>query len=56
MQKQQVVDLDKKSHLIFWNLKELRSGMKSLGLDWTNLKEYPPLPLFPLVESVEFAP
>lgn len=51
-----MVDLDKKSHLIFWNLKELRSGMKSLGLDWTNLKEYPSLPVFPLVESVEFAP
>ena len=50
-----LVNLDAKSHLVFWNLFELRAGMKSIGLDW-DLPPYPALPPIPLVEAVEVAP
>lgn len=51
-----MVDLDKRSHLIFWNLPELRAGMRALGLDWSDLPPYPPIPVQSLVEAVEFQP
>jgi hypothetical protein len=49
-----MVNLDKKSHLIFWNLPKLRAGMSALGLDWLDIPPYPPIPAFSPVESVEF--
>lgn len=51
-----MVDLDKKSHLIFWHLPELRAGMRAWGLDWSDLPPYPPIPVLSPVESVEFRP
>ena len=50
-----MVNLDKKSHLIFWNLPKLRAGMSALGLDWLDIPPYPPIPAFSPVESVEFS-
>jgi WD40 repeat protein len=47
-----LVDLDARSHMVLWNLIELRANMKAIGLDWS-LKPYPPLPPIPLMESVE---